>query len=264
MADIFVAYKSEDRECVAPLVEALTQEGYSVFWDQVIPASSAWREFIAQNIKDARVVILCWSDATEHATKARWVLEEADEAERLHKPIMPVRLRPCRPPLGYRNVQAARLFDAEGNESSAELARFLREISGLLGRAGALATPNSLAPELTEEMALAYLRALWRSPKNQRIRRRQFLFTTVTLFVVLGPLVLVISPLFLDTVGLARAILRILPPAYQDAFVQSPNVFMFFLSMALAAIIVSIFWFLAGVGRWLAEMSLRSETNVGR
>ena len=46
MSHIFLSYASEDRERVRPLAEALSQQGWSVWWDRS-PASAAasfgWR-----------------------------------------------------------------------------------------------------------------------------------------------------------------------------------------------------------------------------
>jgi hypothetical protein len=55
--------------------------------------------------------------------------------------------------------------------------------------------------------------------------------------------------------------MRLLPPEFQDAFVQSPNLFMFFMSMALAAVLISTFWMLTGMGRasQMARIALRAQ-----
>ena len=60
---------------------------------------------------------------------------------------------------------------------------------------------------------------------------------------------------------LASQIMRLLPRDFQDAFVQSPNVFMFFMSMALAAVLISIFWVMSGMMRAsrAARMALRAQ-----
>ena len=54
MSDIFISYASEDRERIQPLVRALEQAGWSVFWDRTIPAGKTWREVIGGEIRDAR------------------------------------------------------------------------------------------------------------------------------------------------------------------------------------------------------------------
>jgi len=59
----------------------------------------------------------------------------------------------------------------------------------------------------------------------------------------------------------AGAVMRILPHEFQQAFVQAPNVFMLFFSMGLAAILVILFWVLAGMGKAssAARMALRAQ-----
>jgi hypothetical protein len=60
---------------------------------------------------------------------------------------------------------------------------------------------------------------------------------------------------------LASNLMRLLPRDFQEAFVQSPNVFMFFFSMGMAAVLVSIFWVLSGMGKAsrVARIALRAQ-----
>lgn len=60
---------------------------------------------------------------------------------------------------------------------------------------------------------------------------------------------------------LASQMMRLLPRDFQNAFVQSPNVFMFFFSMGLAAILISLFWILTGMMKAsrTARMALRAQ-----
>lgn len=60
---------------------------------------------------------------------------------------------------------------------------------------------------------------------------------------------------------LASNLMRLLPRDFQEAFVQSPNVFMFFFSMGLAAVLVSIFWVLSGMAKAsrAARIALRAQ-----
>lgn len=59
----------------------------------------------------------------------------------------------------------------------------------------------------------------------------------------------------------ASRFMRVLPRELQDVFVQSPDVFMFFMSMALAAILILIFWVIAGMMRAsrTARIALRAQ-----
>lgn len=59
----------------------------------------------------------------------------------------------------------------------------------------------------------------------------------------------------------ASRVMRVLPREFQDAFVQAPNVFMFFMSMALAALVVVVFWMLTGMSKAsrMARIALRAQ-----
>jgi tetratricopeptide (TPR) repeat protein len=59
----------------------------------------------------------------------------------------------------------------------------------------------------------------------------------------------------------ASNLMRLLPRDFQDAFVQSPNVFMLFMSMGIAAVAISVFWVLNGMMRasGAARVALRAQ-----
>mgnify|MGYP003576752729 CR=1 FL=1 len=60
---------------------------------------------------------------------------------------------------------------------------------------------------------------------------------------------------------MASQLMRLLPREFQDAFVNSPNVFMFFMSMGLAAVLIAAFWMLTGMGKAsrAARIALRAQ-----
>ena len=60
---------------------------------------------------------------------------------------------------------------------------------------------------------------------------------------------------------MASRLMRLLPREFQDAFVNSPNVFMFFMSMGLAAVLIAAFWMLTGMGKAsrAARIALRAQ-----
>lgn len=134
--DIFIGYKSEDRERVRRIAAALTDIGYSVFWDQTIPPGSTWRQTIGKALEDSQLVIICWSKATLDSDAAKWVLDEADEAARTKKPLIPVRLDDVAPPLGHRQVQALDLAGWNGHKTAPEFAQLQFVIAEALAGAG--------------------------------------------------------------------------------------------------------------------------------
>ena len=60
---------------------------------------------------------------------------------------------------------------------------------------------------------------------------------------------------------LASTVMRLLPRDFQNAFVQSPNVFMLFFSMGFAAVLVSAYWMLNGMMKAsrAARIALRAQ-----
>ena len=115
MADIFVSYASTDREQVRPVVSALTQQGWSVWWDRDIAPGAEFEQTIDHEISLARCVLVVWSEA---AVNSRWVRNEALEG--LERDILlPVRLDQTRIPVAFRQTQAVDLSGDVRSRTSA-------------------------------------------------------------------------------------------------------------------------------------------------
>jgi len=111
MTDIFISYANEDRERAAQVAQLLELEGWRVWWDRRIPAGRSWRSVLEDAVGDSRCMVVLWS---KHSVKSPWVAEEAEEARRLEKTLMPVLIERVDPPLGFRAIQAANLIDWSG------------------------------------------------------------------------------------------------------------------------------------------------------
>jgi TIR domain-containing protein len=129
MADIFVSYAHEDEARVGHLVEALEEQGWSVFWDRRIPAGETWRSYIGQALGDAHCVMVVWSRSS---VASNWVIEEADEGLQ-RKILVPVLLDSILPPIGFRSVQAADLADWQPGRHSPHFHRLVQDIRAVLG-----------------------------------------------------------------------------------------------------------------------------------
>lgn len=119
MADIFISYKSEDRDRVRSLVASLRRSGLSVWWDQDIPPDAAWEASITQALQTARCVIVCWSKLSVHSRTGQKVQVEAREAQSDNK-LLQVLLERVSPPLFFRQAQAADLTSWSGEEGDAK------------------------------------------------------------------------------------------------------------------------------------------------
>ncbi|UAJ09030.1 TIR domain-containing protein [Glacieibacterium megasporae] len=115
MADLFVSYKSEDRERVAPLVAALEADGVGLWWDAHLGGGAAWRDTIEAELNAARCVLVVWSTRST-GPEGTFVRDEATRAlER--GAYLPVKLDDVRPPLGFGETQALPLIGWRGDRA---------------------------------------------------------------------------------------------------------------------------------------------------
>ncbi|MEZ5452756.1 MAG: protein kinase [Thiothrix sp.] len=126
MNDIFLSYTSKDRERVRPLVSVLEAQGWSVFWDRVIPTGIRWHELLGAELDASRCVVVVW---TTSSIRSQWVYEEAEEGKR-KQALFPVKLDNVLPPLGFRSFQVANLCDWHKQQDFPALQRLLQDLEG--------------------------------------------------------------------------------------------------------------------------------------
>ena len=68
---IFVSYAHKDAAKVLPLIDALRQSGFSVWYDQGIEAGTEWPEYIAKSIENCGVFLACISPASMQSNNCR-------------------------------------------------------------------------------------------------------------------------------------------------------------------------------------------------
>jgi hypothetical protein len=85
--DLFMSYSREDRARVRPLVEALRESGYRVFFDlESIKVGDHWKRRLESSIRQSRVLVLCWS---AQAKRSEYVQFESAKADALGKKVLP-------------------------------------------------------------------------------------------------------------------------------------------------------------------------------
>ncbi|HZB69349.1 MAG TPA: TIR domain-containing protein, partial [Sphingomicrobium sp.] len=132
MAEVFVSYKAEDRSRVRPLVEALEDDGLSVWWDARVEGGEDWRDLIAQHLDRAQCVIVVWSKRST-APEGRFVRDEASRAQR-RGVYLPVTIDRVEPPLGFGETQALGLSGWKGGRDDPRYRRVLAAAHAVLGR----------------------------------------------------------------------------------------------------------------------------------
>ena len=129
MADIFISYAREDRPRVEPIAKALEEQDWSVWWDPQIPPGKTFIGVIKDALDAAKCVVVLWS---KQSIDSEWVLEEANFGKR-RGILVPAKIDPVEPPLGFGLIQAANLTNWDGDTRHAQFEGLLTAISGIVG-----------------------------------------------------------------------------------------------------------------------------------
>jgi len=138
MADLFLSYAREDRECAEALARALYNRGWTVWWDRRIPPGQTFSEVIERELGAARCVIVLWS---RNSLASDWVKNEAAEAAS-RRALVPVRIENVTPPFEFRRIQAADLFNWQSGFSGPDFDACLASIERLVRRTAEVAMPR--------------------------------------------------------------------------------------------------------------------------
>lgn len=152
MTDIFISYASADRPSVKPLVDALQQQGWSVWWDRTILAGKTFDRVIEAALKDSRCVIVLWS---KDSVDSDWVWTEADEGKR-RGILVPALLDNVDIPLAFRRIHTANLIGWSGALPSDQFDELTRAVSDVLSNIGipAVARPEQENKQTAQQVRL--------------------------------------------------------------------------------------------------------------
>jgi len=143
MADIFLSYSRTDLPRARTIEQALTQSGWSVFWDRELLPGEGYRRAIEHELKEASCVIVLWSQTS---IESEWVIDEA-EAGKQKGHLVSVRIDDVEMPLGFRQLQAATLVDWTGDLEHREFQLLTRRLQALIAiDVGRPAPPPQAAP----------------------------------------------------------------------------------------------------------------------
>lgn len=117
MADVLISYARPDQPASAALTALLESEGWDVWYDQDLRAGERWEERLLARLKEAKVVVVLWS---EHALASTWVRREAQVALDAGK-LVPAALDDTMPGPPFDAIEAALLRGWTGNADHPEL-----------------------------------------------------------------------------------------------------------------------------------------------
>ena len=131
MADVFVSYARLDRARVAPLVDIITAQGWTVWWDPEITPGQEFDDQIDAEIDAAKAVMVVW---TPNSVTSRWVRGESREAAD-RGILVPVRFDNARLPMDVRAIHTTDLDDWGGDPASPPAQEFLHALGAMIARA---------------------------------------------------------------------------------------------------------------------------------
>lgn len=158
MADIFISYAHADKEWAEALAEVLTRRGWTVWWDRDLGAG-AFRRSIAQELKNARCVVVLWSP---DSSNSEFVWNEASRAQS-RDILVPVLIEEAEIPIGFEERQTFSLLGWDRGSITPEVGRLMEMIAGVLGRPlpAPAPLPKSFWINVVLMVAIAGMVAFW-------------------------------------------------------------------------------------------------------
>ncbi len=124
--DVFLSYASADGGVARLLAEELTNLGYEVWWDRLIPSGARWDDEIERMLEAARFVLVLWSPASADSD---YVRAEARAASRRGTLISAV-IEPCELPMPFGEFQAIDLVPWRTSGETAAVDDLRRALAG--------------------------------------------------------------------------------------------------------------------------------------
>lgn len=151
MSDIFISYAREDRTEAGLLADLLIKRGWTVWWDQSIPAGKAFDEIIENELDSAKCVIVLWSKTSVYSG---WVKAEAAEGAR-RGILIPILLENVRVPLEFRRLQTITVSNWQDDVLDAELAGVFSAVDTVLDSARTSETVRDSQLQAFEDQELS-------------------------------------------------------------------------------------------------------------
>lgn len=130
MADVFLSYARPTVNQARRLAAVLRNAGFSVWFDENLPAHRAYSDVIEEHLEEAAAVVVLWS---EEASRSQWVRSEANRA-REKGTLVQLRLDDARLPMPFDQIQCADLRGWSGSAKAAGLRAVVASVAALVGR----------------------------------------------------------------------------------------------------------------------------------
>ena len=136
---VFVSYSRVDQKRAMPVIHALEQAGFRVWWDGLLEGGDNFLPTTAAALEGADAVVVLWSKTS---VDSHWVRDEATSGRDRHC-LVPLSLDGVQPPLGFRQFQVIDIAKWNGRPDAPEMAQLVRAV-GLVSSGAA--RPRPIAP----------------------------------------------------------------------------------------------------------------------
>jgi TolB-like protein/Tfp pilus assembly protein PilF len=137
---VFVSYSRDDQKRAIPIIQAIEQAGYSVWWDGLLEGGERFSRTTEAALETARAVVVLWSKTS---TASHWVHDEATRG-RDRRCLVPLSIDGSDPPLGFRQFQTIDVSHAKFRPSDPVVERVIRAVAALHDET---VSPHSVPPQ---------------------------------------------------------------------------------------------------------------------
>lgn len=124
MADVFISYKSEDREWANRVDALIRSSGYTTWWDPSLQTGEHYNDRIDAELRAAKAAVVIWSERSWAST---WVKEEALFARDREK-LLPTRIDAVQIGVPFYSLQTIDLRGWDGAPHSTQAMALLESL----------------------------------------------------------------------------------------------------------------------------------------
>lgn len=130
MADIFLSYARRDLKRVQFLIDGLSSEGWTVWWDAHIAPGKSFADVIENELSKAKCIVVVWS---HNSIKSTWVKNEARFGTE-RQTLIPVKIDDVKLPVEFNHIYTASLKRLTEHASNVEQDNLLTPLRAILKR----------------------------------------------------------------------------------------------------------------------------------
>lgn len=139
MTDVFISYARKTATHAKAAARALQAGGYSVWFDEHLPAHRAYSDVIEEQLTNAKAVLVIWS---ADAVNSEWVRSEAGRGRR-QKKLVQLKVEKTALPMPFDQIHCADLSGWDGQGEPPRWSGIVSSIAELVDRQRAVPVPDS-------------------------------------------------------------------------------------------------------------------------